>query len=152
MSRRLPQTSARPCLFFSLPLFLSLSSSSSSSQPPVTLPRPLSFPSATLEFFPNNGGHPRIPLSPVTQEPPGGDQNDAPPTRIMTNQTIGRCLVPPSSCLAIFEHVHQHFFSLHREHRVDRYLAVDSLCSIPRVSRWIRDTSCNSSQAGTILS
>jgi len=48
-----------------------------------------------------------IPLSPVTQKPPEGDENDVPPIRIMTNQTIEKGSRVP----AIFEHVHSYFFS-----------------------------------------
>lgn len=82
MSRRLPQTSARFCLFsrfFSLfpPSSISLS----------LLARLFDSCRLHLSFSRTMAV---IPLSPVTQKPPEGDGNDVPPIRIMTNQTIER--------------------------------------------------------------
>lgn len=98
MSRRLPQTSARLCLFSHSFSLLPL--------PPVSLPLLLVglFDSRRLHLsFSRTMAV--IPLSPVTQKPPEGDGNDVPPIRIITNQTIGRgTLESPlssSTCTAI---------------------------------------------------
>lgn len=98
MSRRLPQTSARLCLFSRSFSLLPL--------PPISLPFLLAglFDSRRLHLsFSRTMAV--IPLSPVTQKPPEGDGNDVPPIRIMTNQTIEReALESPlssSTCTAI---------------------------------------------------